>query len=87
MRGVNKLVVEVRPEDGYFEKAILFLKPEKQSSPQKEISDTAEKLLNDISNNNYTKSKHKTGTALLLIAGITAGSALTWLIVLLISLI
>ena len=84
MRGVNKLVVEVRPDDGYFEKAILFLKPEKCSSPQKEISDTAEKLLNGISDKNITESKHKFSTAVLLFAGITAGSALTWLIVLLI---
>ena len=50
MRGVNKIVIEVRPENSYFEKALLFLKPDKQELPQKQISDSAEKLLKDMDN-------------------------------------
>ena len=41
MKGVNKLVIEVRPENGNFEKALLFLKPDKQELPQKQISESA----------------------------------------------
>ena len=49
MRGVSKLVLEIRPEGDYFEKALLFLNPDKLEMTQKDINDNAEKLLSDIS--------------------------------------
>ena len=88
MRGVNKLVVEVRPEDGYFEKAILFIRPEVQSSPQKDISYSAEKLLSDIYEKKYTEPiKKKASRAAFLFFGIAAGSAISWALMILIGLI
>ena len=77
MKGVNKLVVEVRPEGEYFEKALLFIRPEKRDVPQKLISDSADKLLSDISeikNNRETNKKHP---LILIAAGILTGSAVT----------
>ncbi len=83
MRGVNKLVVEVRPDDGYFEKAILFIKPEAQTASQKIISENAENLLSDISNKNYTKSHRTLSRPVFLFLGIAAGSVISWAIMLL----
>lgn len=48
MRGVNKLVMEVKSDGKYFDKALLFLKPEHANTAQKEISDGAERLLRRI---------------------------------------
>lgn len=84
MKGVNKLVMEVRPESEYFDKAILFLKPEKSDHPQKDISDSAEKLLNDIKTHERTG---KPSPIWLLFAGITAGSVISWSIVFIIGLL
>lgn len=78
MKGVNKLVLEVRPEDEYFEKAILFLRPEKVNTSQKELSCSAEKLLSGIKNKENNK---KSRTALLIFAGLAAGSSISWAIV------
>ena len=55
MKGINKLVMEVKPDDGYFEKAILFLKPITAEKRQHEISDGAEKLLSRIKESNNKK--------------------------------
>ncbi len=78
MRGVNKLVLEVRPDNEYFEKALLFLNPDKCGSPQKEISDSAEKLLTDIKPGYHYRKSTFLKSLLLIIAGITAGSLLSW---------
>lgn len=87
MRGVSKLVVEVRPDDGYFEKAILFIRPEAQSEAQKNISDGAKKLLSDISDRNYTKSHRKMSRTAFLFFGIAAGSLISWAVILIIGII
>ena len=81
MRGVNKLVIEVRPESEYFEKALLFLKPEKQELPQKQISDNEEKLLNDINSSKNNKTNTDKAPIFLLLTGIAAGSAVSWLMI------
>ena len=86
MKGVNKLVIEVRPENGNFEKALLFLKPDKQELPQKQISDSAEKLLNEIDDKNNNKTYKKKIPIYLLLTGIAAGSAASWLMMLAIGL-
>ncbi len=80
MKGVNKLVVEIRPECEYFEKALLFIRPEKRDVPQKTISDNADKLLSDISIVKNNKESNKKYPVLLVIAGIITGSAVTSLI-------
>lgn len=77
MKGVNKLVVEVRPECEYFEKALLFIRPEKRDVPQKTISDSADKLLSDISVIKNNRESKKISPVFLISAGILTGSALT----------
>ena len=80
MRGVNKIVVEVRPEGEYFEKALLFIRPGKNNVPQKEISDNAEKLLNDIQQNKVYNKSNIMRTILLIFSGAAAGSLISWTI-------
>ena len=81
MRGVNKLVLEVKPDGEYFEKALLFLKPEKQNVPQKEISDGADKLLKRIEE---TKTESKRGvTIAAAVIGTAAGAGITFITMLL----
>ena len=49
MRGVNKLIVEIKDTDSeYFDRAILFLKPEKLGTEQSELNESAEKLLERV---------------------------------------
>ena len=81
MRGVNKLVLEVNPDGEYFEKALLFLKPEKQNATQKEISEGADRLLKRIEE---TKSESRKGVTLAAaIIGTAAGAGITFLTMLL----
>lgn len=49
MKGVNKLILEIRnPDSEYFERAILFVKSEKMYAAQSEINRNAEMLLKTI---------------------------------------
>lgn len=49
MRGVNKLVVEIKDtENEFFDRAILFLKPNKVTVEQSEINLGAERLLKEV---------------------------------------
>lgn len=49
MRGVNKLVVEIKDtENEYFDRAILFLKPDKVTVEQSELNLGAERLLKAV---------------------------------------
>lgn len=49
MRGVNKLIVEIKDtENEYFDRAILFLKPDKVTVEQSELNLGAEKLLSAV---------------------------------------
>ena len=82
MRGVNKLVLEVKPDGEYFEKALLFLKPEKQNVPQKEISDGADRLLKRIEE---TKAESKKGVTIAAALIVTAAGAGITFITMLIS--
>lgn len=51
MRGVNKLIVEIKDtENEYFDRAILFLKPDKVMTDQAEINRNAQKLLTEVKN-------------------------------------
>ncbi len=71
MRGVNKLVIEIKSDGEYFEKAILFLKPGIHS--QHDITDNAEKLLEEISSK---KKNPRISASPFLWAGLGAGG--TW---------
>ncbi len=75
MRGVNKLVLEVRPEGKYFDKALLFLKPEQAGASQREISDGAERLLRQITQQDCKKAKNN--SILSAFIGCAAGAAFT----------
>ncbi len=57
MRGVNKLVMEIKSDGEYFEKALLFLKPGSSNLSQHEISDGAEKLLSTIAESKQKKKR------------------------------
>lgn len=76
MRGVNKLIVEIKDtENEYFDRAILFLKPDKLMTDQAEINRNAQKLLSEIHNSGINKSRKKlwigiTAALLMLGAGI-----------------
>ena len=49
MRGVNKLIVEIKDTDSeYFDRAILFLKPEKLGTEQSQLNESAERLLEKV---------------------------------------
>lgn len=74
MRGVNKLVMEVKSDGKYFEKALLFLKPEQANASQKDISDGAERLLRQISEQHERKKRSPLPAALF---GCLAGAAAT----------
>ena len=87
MKGVNKLVMEVRPESEYFDKAILFLRSDIADKHQKEISKGAENLLKDISESDFNNKSNKPSPVILLFAGITAGSLISWTVFILTGLI
>lgn len=49
MRGVNKLIVEIKDTDSeYFDRAILFLKPEKLGTEQSRLNESAQRLLERV---------------------------------------
>lgn len=60
MRGVNKLIVEIKDtENEYFDRAILFLKPDKVMTDQAEINRNAQKLLTEVKNSGVRGSHRK----------------------------
>ncbi len=82
MRGINKLVLEIKPDDEYFEKALLFLKPATTEKPQHEISEGADRLLSRIKEAKPKKKKRSliaaflcfiSGAGFMLIFMLTAG--------------
>lgn len=49
MKGVNKQIVEInRTDSDFFEKAVLYIKPDKINLPKQEISHEAEEYLNSL---------------------------------------
>ncbi len=83
MRGINKLVMEVKSDGEYFEKALLFIKPGNEDISQKEISDNAERLLKRIEAKERNKiSKRHNIAAPFLWSG--AGAVFTWIIMLIV---
>ena len=75
MRGVNKLILEIKNTDSeYFDRAILFLKPESLKCSQNELNKSADRLLHAV----MEQRREKRHTVLLwvglgmLLTGITA---------------
>ena len=59
MRGVNKLIVEIKDTDSeYFDRAILFLKPEKLGTEQSELNESAERLLEKVRSGTPKRRSH-----------------------------
>ena len=49
MRGVNKLILEIKnTENEYFDRAILFLKPDKMNAEQSRLNENAMRLLSAV---------------------------------------
>lgn len=49
MRGVNKLILEIKnTENEFFDRAILFLKPEKMNADQSQLNENAQRLLSAV---------------------------------------
>ena len=49
LKGVNKRVIEINNPDGeYFERAILFVKPEKNETPPEKLSQLAKRYVDNV---------------------------------------
>lgn len=49
MRGVNKLILEIKnTENEFFDRAILFLKPDKMNADQSQLNENAQRLLSAV---------------------------------------
>lgn len=58
MRGVNKLILEIKnTENEFFDRAILFLKPEKMSADQSSLNENAQKLLSAVKMDSFNKNR------------------------------
>lgn len=83
MRGVNKLILDIKDTDNeFFDRAILFLKPDKTAADQSQLNENARKLLSAVKADSMNK---KSRMKILLIAGATvlaAAGALTLVLLL-----
>lgn len=76
MRGVNKLIVEIKDtENEYFDRAILFIKPDKATAEQSELDKSARKLLSAVKDGNVGKKSKKLLTAVFIAIGIAVTGA------------
>ena len=78
MRGVNKLILDIKDTDNeFFDRAILFLKPDKTTADQSQLNENAKKLLSAVKMESANKKRGLkivsiAGTAVLGAAGIFA---------------
>ena len=83
MRGVNKLILEIKnTENEYFDRAILFLKPDKMNAEQSRLNENAMRLLSAVRMDGINKRRRV--RLALIIAGVVllAGGvvlALVWI--------
>ena len=76
MRGVNKLIVEIKDtENEYFDRAILFIKPDKAAAEQSELDKSARKLLSAVRDGKSDKSSKKLLAAVFAVLGVIAAAA------------
>lgn len=60
MRGVNKLILEIKnTENEFFDRAILFLKPEKMTADQSQLNENAQKLLSAVKMDSFNKKRRR----------------------------
>lgn len=58
LRGASKTIIEIAdPENRYFEKVILFIKPEYAAVPDNTIKAKAQSLLQDYSKTSFKRKK------------------------------
>lgn len=77
MRGVNKLIVEIKDtENEYFDRAILFVKPDKAITAQSELDQSARKLLSAVKNGTPYRKKRRVWIPLCIAAGILTAAVL-----------
>lgn len=85
MKGINKMIVEINNTDSeYFEKAILFIKPQKQEVRTGEITKNADALLKAVAEGKAKKEQKQEKIVLKLLIASFAGalfSAVTLLII------
>ncbi len=56
MRGVNKLILEIKnTENEFFDRAILFLRPEKMNADQSQLNENAQRLLSAVRMDGFNK--------------------------------
>ena len=66
MRGVNKLILEIKnTENEYFDRAILFLKPDKMNAEQSRLNENAMRLLSAVRMDGINK-RRRVRTALII---------------------
>lgn len=81
MRGVNKLIVEIKDtENEYFDRAILFVKPDKAVSSQSELDQSARRLLSAVKSGKDERRKRRVWIPLCVGGGIIAAGAALLLI-------
>lgn len=81
MRGVNKLIVEIKDtENEYFDRAILFVKPDKAITAQSELDQSARKLLSAVRNGTPDRKKKRLWIPVCIVLGAVAAAAVLFLL-------
>lgn len=77
MRGVNKLIVEIKNTDNeFFDRAILFVKPGKITADQSSLNENAQKLLSAVNLEGIQK-KRRLKLLLISVGALLAAAAIT----------
>lgn len=81
MRGVNKLIVEIKDtENEYFDRAILFVKPGMATAEQSELDKSARKLLSAVKDGKPKANGKRLWTALGIGLAVLGAAAVTVMI-------
>jgi len=77
LKGVNKLIIEVNnPESELFERAIFFVKPEKQGIVNKQLNESVSSIMNSASDIRQKPANAKSRTLLKLAGAAGVGAVL-----------
>jgi len=77
MRGVNKLIVEIKDtENEYFDRAILFVKPGMATAEQSELDKSARKLLSAVKDGKTERTGKRLWTAIGIAAAVLGAAAI-----------
>lgn len=81
MRGVNKLIVEIKDtENEYFERAILFVKPDKAITAQSELDQSARRLLSAVKNGTPYRKKRRVWIPLCIVGAVLTAAVLLFVL-------